>query len=355
MKAIENAKKIATDIPIHVNTYVELLEKIAHISYENPFLILYYRGQNTDYVNSNNTTSIYPSIYRGKLTEDEIMSRFKLLDSSSKLLVEVAKGYKLSGINELKRKQQIQWSILQHYGVCDTPYLDITHSLQVACTFAVLESKEDYGYIYVLGLPYLSNRITVNSEEDVILIRLLSISPPDAKRPYYQEGFVAGTTDITYIYDSKSKNELDFNSRLVGKFKFPNNESFWGTDFSPLRRWFLYPDDDKFLEIADKVKTENNRGFHDGDVGDFLLLWNELDEKLRNYSKYNRYESLANVIKNSENLNLYSKSLYNEIKTLNAFRNNIVHSLKNVEFNEISIQISKLKRIVDEIRKIDSM
>lgn len=268
MKELKVSKQIASENAVDVSSYEELLEKIAHISYENPYSILYFRGQNKDYLNNNGNTTIYPSIYRGQLSGVEIRNRFELLDSSANLLVRIAKDYKFNGISELRRKKQVQWSILQHYEVCNTPYLDVTHSLRVACSFASYESEDEFAYVYVFGFPYLTNRITINSEEDLLLIRLLSISPPDAKRPYYQEGFVAATTDITHDYDQKS--ELDFNSRLVAKFRFPNSKDFWGSDFSPLRKNFLYPSNDRFLTIAKEVKQENRRGFNSNNVGDFF-------------------------------------------------------------------------------------
>jgi len=47
-------------------------------------------------------------------------------------------------------------TILHHYSVCDTPSLDLTHSLRVACSFAQLSSRDARAYVFVLGLPYLS-------------------------------------------------------------------------------------------------------------------------------------------------------------------------------------------------------
>jgi len=54
------------------------------------------------------------------------------------------------------------WAILQHYGVCDTPLVDLTHSLRVAASFAHLEflkaksknKRRKYGYVMALAMPY---------------------------------------------------------------------------------------------------------------------------------------------------------------------------------------------------------
>lgn len=70
------------------------------------------------------------------------------------------------------------------------------------------DNNEEFGYVYVFGFPYITNRISRNSEHDLINVRLLSICPPTALRPYFQEGYLAGTDEVTTNFDSKS--ELDF-------------------------------------------------------------------------------------------------------------------------------------------------
>jgi hypothetical protein len=58
-------------------------------------------------------------------------------------------------------------TILHHYSVCDTPSLDLTHSLRVACSFAQLSSRDARAYVFVLGLPYTTNRISINTKKEV--------------------------------------------------------------------------------------------------------------------------------------------------------------------------------------------
>lgn len=78
----------------------------------------------------------------------------------------------------------------------------------------------------MFGFPYLTNRISFNSEHDIVNIRLLSICPPEAYRPHFQEGYLAGTDEITDNYERKI--ELDFNNRLIIKFELPVEKTFWG-------------------------------------------------------------------------------------------------------------------------------
>lgn len=156
---------------------------------------------------------------------------------------------------------------MQHYEVTETPLIDVTQSLKVACSFAVLsdqnkiekdgsknkkehQSEDKYAYLYVLALPYYTNRISVNSEEYLTNIRLISIAPPDALRPHYQEGFLVGEDEFKETYSRKD--ELDLNNRLVAKFKFKNNLNFWDEGL-PLQQKELYPKDDKIEEKCKKV------------------------------------------------------------------------------------------------------
>lgn len=247
--------KVGTVEAFPVKTFRELVEQVAKLSFKNKDYMLFYRGQSADHKNRAGNSSFYPSIYRGDyLSNKEVQERFNLLKSAGKELVSLFESAKIEGYREVKRRKAIQWSILQHYEVCKTPYLDFTHSLRVACSFAMMDNKEEYAYIFVFGLPYLTNRISTNSEHDLVNIRLLSICPPTALRPYFQEGYLAGTDEITTNYSSKT--ELDFNNRLIAKFKIPNNKDFWGSGFNQIPKESLYPDKDPIFELCEQIKLK---------------------------------------------------------------------------------------------------
>ncbi len=151
--------------------------------------------------------------------------RFDILRSAAKSLIDTFDREKITGAGEVARRSYIQWSILQHYEVCPTPLLDFTQSVRVACSFATLDPDGPDSYIFAFGLPYITNRISVNSEHDLVNVRLLSICPPDALRPFFQEGYLAGTDEVTI--DFGSKDELDFTRRLIAKFRISRDPSFW--------------------------------------------------------------------------------------------------------------------------------
>lgn len=259
LNKVTSRKTIGKDEGYKINTYIELVEHTAKLAYKNKDYILFYRGQSKDYKNKANFSSFYPSIYRGKyLRKEELTKRFEMLDKASDLLVKELKNNNIQGYYEISRKKYLQWSILQHYEVIETPLIDVTQSLRVACSFATLNKVNtgESAYIYAFGLPYYSNRITINSEHDLINIRLLSISPPQALRPYFQEGYLVGTTDIEYTF--KSKKELDLNQRLFGKFKIENIDEFWDDEFTTIPKSAIYPDNDVIETICSKIKEKIN-------------------------------------------------------------------------------------------------
>lgn len=240
----------------YVPTYRELVEQVAILSYINEEYLLFFRGQKSDHKKPNsNRSTFYPTIYRGRLSERDLSDRFETLNIASEKFQKILEEKSFENIDELKRKEYIRWSILQHYEVTDTPLIDITQSLQVACSFAQLKDTEEDVFVYVFGLPYYINRISHNSEQNLINIRLLSICHPQALRPYFQEGFLVGTEDITYNYGN-DKEELDLNNRLIAKFRIPNNTEFWGSEFKKIPKEALYPSKDQIAEICNTIRDE---------------------------------------------------------------------------------------------------
>lgn len=271
LKRHTRAEDVACSDGYEVKSFRELVEHIAKLAYTNKDWMLFYRGQKKDYINKVGKSTFYPTIYRGDYLKKHVLNdKFLLLGKACKLLVEEFKNNKIIGRTELERKKYIQWSVLQHYEVVDTPLIDLTQSLRVACSFAYMDNNTDNAFIYVFGLPYLTNRISINSEHDLVNVRLLSIMPPNALRPYFQEGFLIGTDDI--YNEFKSKTELDLNRRLIAKFKLPAKSDFWSDDFSMIPMDAIYPDNDPIKKICQKIKNElgkynyNLKGEFNGEI-----------------------------------------------------------------------------------------
>lgn len=243
--------------PKRVETYDDLVRDVAQIMYYNRNLTLFFRGQSKDYANDNSTI-IKPSIYRKKPNEKRIMlkERFVLLQHKSDELKKLFKEseVKYAGTNLINKYPEIVWSLLQHYEVCDTPLLDITHSLHVACSFAFDRNKEKTGIIYVLGMPWQNDAIGYNSYEELINLKLMSVCPPQASRPYFQEGYLAGPFPNYQLDNSVRATQFDFSRRLIAKFEIPIIDDFWGIGFNRIPSDKLYQPKDPIKKLCDKLK-----------------------------------------------------------------------------------------------------
>lgn len=265
--------------PFEIDKYRGLVEHVAGLAYENRNHLLFFRGQDKDYQSKRAGSTLYPPIYRGdNLQHAELELRFRQLEAAEQILAKLFEEQRIYGMRDVSRKRYIRWSILQHYEVVATPLLDVTQSLRVACSFAQLASTDPTCYVYVLGLPYPTNRISINSEEDVVNIRLLSICPPAALRPYFQEGYMAGTADVTTKFDTKT--ELDFRNRLIAKFAIPRARDFWNSGFEATPRTALYPNNDRVEELCREVRERMRQVESVGDTGQLLLEWGKLEERL---------------------------------------------------------------------------
>lgn len=256
----DGEKRFVSDImesePKEVGSFQNLVGHIAEISYRNPEHVLFFRGQHQDYRknlrNEGLASSFYPSIYRnsGKvLTVSEIKKRFENLEKFSMRLIEKFSEEEIAGHEKLSKFPELSWAILQHYEVCETPLLDVTHSLRVAASFALNENKND-GYLYVFGFPHPNGSITYSIDAELLNIRLLSICPPQAHRPYFQEGFLVGTFPSRRL--AKHPN-LDIGRRLIAKFRL-RKRKFWDTHFHAIPNEALYPNDE-MEKICKELKT----------------------------------------------------------------------------------------------------
>lgn len=121
-----------------------MVKDVAQILHRNRNLSLYYRGQSHDYKDEGKTT-VHPSVYRKKQGEEKLMlkQRFKLLKERVSGLQKLFRDstIKYAGTSLLNKYPEIAWSLLQHYEICDTPLLDLTHSLHVACYSLLTEMK----------------------------------------------------------------------------------------------------------------------------------------------------------------------------------------------------------------------
>lgn len=193
-------------------------------------------------------------------------------------------------------------------------------------------------------MPYLTNRISNNSEQDLVNIRLLSICPPEALRPYFQEGYLAGTEDIENSYDSKS--ELDFNNRLIAKFRISSSNQFWGRNFHAIPKNALYPDGDQIQKICHAIRGEVERDLQPGQIGEFLKSWSEIESDLDQRADFGReHRSTLDAIRRLRKNSQFDDELLFQIDRLRRFRNQLVHSPTGIEQS----QVRDYMKLLDEV------
>lgn len=249
----------------HVSNYLDLAQRVSTLQYLNRDFVLMFRGQGQDFINQQSNTTLKATIYRGsRVSGDQYPDRFNLLKRAEDLLESQYEQAGFQGLTRLRRQRILRWSILQHYEVCPTPLLDVTHSLRIAASFAS-SSNSRRAFLYVLGLPNLSGAITASAEAGLQIVRLSSVCPPQAVRPHIQEGYLLG--EYPDMDRPEQKNlyrsyEIDFGLRLIAKFSF-EPDAFWENSraFPPIPADALYPNapNDPMNQIAHDIKAALSR------------------------------------------------------------------------------------------------
>jgi hypothetical protein len=254
-----------------VNSFLELARKIAELQFLNRDHVLLFRGQGGDHRNVKGNTSVKPTLFRpeGKGNPDRatLEKRFEILARAERVLVGRYQSAGFRGLDRIKRHHVLRWSILQHYEVCATPLLDVTHSIRIAASFASLSAKDSAkgrAYFFVLGVPNLSGAVTASAEAGLQIVRLSSVCPPQAVRPHIQEGYLLGQyPEVTGVAERENyfHYEMDFGLRLVAKFYFEPT-SFWADDdFPEVAESALYPNaKDPLHQLALDVQQEVGKG-----------------------------------------------------------------------------------------------
>lgn len=219
---------------------------------------------------------LLPSLYRWSGEKEpgqiEIKARVDRLNRLNRmtlaLLEEVDQAIKYGKIDEssvnhrqLSKRPGLAWAVLQHYGYCPTPYLDVTQSLRMACMFALDGSRyQDRPCVYVLGFPFVHDKFFRDSNAELSVTRLLSAMPPVAKRAYYQEGYLVGSE----LELAKYTPSHDVSQRLLAKFELTGNRDDWIRELSTFARRDVYSED-FFSQIKPQVieRVDGNKAHRD--------------------------------------------------------------------------------------------
>jgi len=252
-KTKQYVSEIRQSLPKPVRSFRALVKEIAKISFNNPDLAIFYRGQKREHFVTRSYTSAYPSILRnlkGRRPSRLFLSqRYEILYKADELLLNVFESKEWDGESVITKFPEVSWAILQHYEICDTPLLDVTSSLRVACSIALRHNRNE-GIVYAFGFPHTNGSISYYADEELINLRLLSICPPVAMRPHFQEGYLVGTFPTTEI--SWRTVQYDLSRRLIAKFVI-NRKKFWDTSFHEIPQKALFPRVDRMERLASGI------------------------------------------------------------------------------------------------------
>lgn len=260
-------KDIISAEPLKVSSYLELVDAVAQISFYNDDLFLFSRGQPREY-KENGKATIYPSIYREDELDRDLSHHFESLKNYENQLIEhINNNVKATaGTYNLSNYRELRWAIIQHYNRHPTPAIDITHSLHVACSFALKDKNVDEsGILYLLGFGEYPKTISYSTKEKVSLVKLLGFSLPIARRPYLQQAYSASPFPTTELEGNKEK--FDFARKLVAKFKIENKKDFWGDDFKAIPSDLLTPNEDLMNEKLPPPPVDIDRFWYEVSKG----------------------------------------------------------------------------------------
>jgi hypothetical protein len=238
-----------------VRRFEDLVMVAAHLASGHRGHMLFFRGQARDYHDRNGRTSLYPTLFRGApLRKNVLAARWAKLEACVRAVVERRAELGLPG--KTHRHIESAIALLQHYGLCETPLLDVTPSLRVAASFALPNKKARLGYLYALALPYPNGSISHFVDQDMVLVRLFGVCPFEAVRPHFQEGYLVGKfpiRDAAQLGVMKERYD-DASGRLVAKIVLDDRDGrFFHGGFPRVPEETLLPPRDPFGDALERV------------------------------------------------------------------------------------------------------
>jgi hypothetical protein len=227
-------KQVSESEPLTAKSYADLVDIVSFLSVMNKRQTLYFRGRTKH-------RPLRPAIFRSSWTSlsgasytipDNPVALQRIWDhlnsEISDIVLSVCKKLPMPRRNTLKMFREAVWAVAQHYGLWPTPLIDITPSLRIAASFALWGGQRD-GCLYVVALPPSTNSVTFDADQHVVLARLQAVCPPVAKRPHFQDGFLAGRfpflSPVSNNIDTHPAEVSDLARRLVARITLTVRES----------------------------------------------------------------------------------------------------------------------------------
>lgn len=189
----ESSQQVRSGPFWEVGSWDELRAAVSFLTLMNKRDVLYFRGQAAHY------DRCLPVLFRdewcleGRRLSLRPDNRFQYYTRLHELRVEVLRVAKRVGTPRtyiLEYVPAATASVLQHYELWPTHFIDLTRSLPTAVAFAEGKGDREQAYVYVFAMPDLRGSITSDIDQHITLSRLEAICPPDAKRPHHQDAYL---------------------------------------------------------------------------------------------------------------------------------------------------------------------
>lgn len=250
------------DEPLEARSFDELIEIVSFLSVMNKRSSLFFRGQGRH-------LEVIPCIFRSEWTSigktkhkipNGSAVRQKIWDhlnsTIAPLIISALREFALPRRRSIEMFREAVWAVSQHYDVWPTPLVDVTTNLRIAASFALWGGRAE-GQLYIVALTPSTNSITFDADQHIVLARLQAVCPPIARRPHYQDGYLAGR----FPFAGPNSNPVDsdpemvsrLSRRLVARVKLIDasgrvaNETstdlggFWNSDFPRVSEAALMP------------------------------------------------------------------------------------------------------------------
>ena len=154
--------------------------------------------------------------------------------------------------------------------------------------------------------------------------------------------------------DFDSKSELDFNNRLIAKFRLGPRRQFWRDGFRPYSKAVLYPKNDRIQDLCEDLEADLRTDASAGRVGEFLLQWVSLESRLlevaRSLAPERRTYSMLQALELLQARDTMGPELLEALHNLRRSRNTIVHFPERAGATKVSEATSKARMLQDKIR-----
>ena len=225
-------KRVIKDDGFLVTSYEDLATRVAELAFYNPQQVLLFRGHSPEKSEDKSCLSVLkPSLFqpvKERLPKKRLIQRMLTLKEAEIKLFDLYKESGLPNYQELARSKLKRWALLEHFGVCRTPLIEMTLSLRVAASIAS-QKNSAISFIYVLGIPSLAGAVTVDPSGQLHVIRLASVCPLSVESHHAIDSYMLGEyTNISEFETDQFAFDFDsnFTDRLLAKFRFHPKE-FW--------------------------------------------------------------------------------------------------------------------------------